>query len=167
MRPALLACRSALALLVLLVLAGAASAETYPGVKPTPLFKTPGGAAYCYVDIEGMEAFGPSLRCWTPNDGFIAGMGRKDTKPWDAYYDTYPKIVHGITKLKGYKPAARTLGYGTSARIRCSDLEKASTCGLGSGTTAFTCRSTRDGLTCKNQRGRGYWIGRYRGYKAI
>jgi len=104
------------------------------------------------------------LFCWTPNDGWrvsIEWNGRRDRT---GVYDTYPQIVHGLTKLKGYAPRARLLGFGDRWRYRCDDPGDVRTC-AGRGVTAFSCASARRGVTCRNAAGHGFWIDRYRGYR--
>lgn len=141
-----------------------ALAATYPGFKPRPLFGTPGKAAYCYTDYAGYEDNRAKLFCWTPNDGWWASIEWNGRRARTGTYDTLPQIVHGMTKLKGYAPQARLLGFGRHWRLRCDDPGAFKTCD-GRGVTAFTCASTRNGLTCRNAAGHGFWIGRFRGYR--
>jgi hypothetical protein len=98
-------------------------------------FVTPGAAAYCATD----EDSGDYLVCWTPNDGFTVGMywaGRSGKR-----YERANR--HYRTH------AGRTLRFGQTWR----------------GSNGFTCVSTRNGLTCTNARGHGWWLGRYVGYR--
>lgn len=139
-------------------------ATTYPGFKPRPVFGTPGTAAYCYTDYAGPINDNAKLFCWTPNDGWWASIGSYGRRARTGTYDTFPRIAHGMTKLKGYAPRARLLRFGQRWSLRCSDPGDFKTC-RGSGMTAFTCTSARTGLTCRNAAGHGFWIGRYRGYR--
>ena len=142
-----------------------AYAATYPGVKPRPLFGTPGKAAYCYTDVAGSEDDRAELFCWTPDDGWWASIEWNGRRARSGIYDTFPRIVHRVTKLKGYAPAApRVLRFGEHWRLRCHDPGDFRTC-KGQGVTVFTCVSARTGLTCRNVAMHGFWIGRYRGYR--
>jgi len=141
-----------------------ASAATYPGVKPKPVFATPGKAAYCYTKVAGYEDTRAKLVCWTPNDGWWVSIEWNGRRPRTGVSDTFPQVVHGVTKLKGYKPAARVLEFGRHWRLSCDNPGNYATC-KRSGVTAFTCASLRTGLTCRNAVGHGFWIGRFRGYR--
>ena len=134
-------------------------------MSPKPLFRTPGSAAYCYVDALDMVRNGAKLTCWTPNDGWVAFLGWRQRRARTAYYDEPPAIAHGLRKLKGYAPRARLLRFGETWRVRCTNPANWSTCRAKDGVIAFTCTSRRTGLTCRNAAGHGYWIGRYRGYR--
>jgi hypothetical protein len=83
-----------------------------------------------------------------------------------AYFDERPEIAHGIGNLEGYRPRAALLGFGERWRYRCAILADNATCASdrSGGRAAFRCVSRRTGLTCRNSRGHGFWIGRYRGY---
>ncbi len=101
-------------------------------------FVTPGRAAYCGV-TEGEAPYG--LICWTPNDGFSIGMGRRGT----ASYSYNPRDI-------GYHEiAARRLGFGERWRMR----------------GYWKCSSQRWGLTCWNLDGHGWWLGRHKGYRVF
>jgi hypothetical protein len=76
------------------------------------------------------------LMCWTPNDGFMV-------------YMTVNGKVKKQYEIPGSAPAGyRTLRFGHRARAN-----------------GFRCHSRRTGLTCKNRRGHGWWLGRYVGYR--
>jgi hypothetical protein len=149
---------------VALLAVSGAHAATYPGVKPRPLFATPGKAAYCYTDVAGSEDDRAELFCWRPNDGRWASIEWNGRRARTGIYDGFPRIAHRITKLKGYAPAARVLRFGERWRLRCDDPGDFRTC-EGRGVTAFACSSARTGLTCRNAAEHGFWIGRYRGYR--
>jgi hypothetical protein len=81
---------------------------------------------------------GHHLICWTPNDGFTVRMtqnGRPSKRYLAANRDYYDLV-------------GRTLRFGQTWR---------------SGN--FKCVSTRNGLTCTNRRGHGWWLGRFVGYR--
>jgi hypothetical protein len=150
--------------LVAVLVVWGASAATYPGVKPQPRFGTPGKAAYCYAGVAGNEDDRAKLFCWRPIDGWWASIEWNGRRARKGIYDTFPQIVHRITKLKGYAPAARVLRFGERWRLRCGNPGHYRTC-KGRGVTAFTCSSARTGLTCRNAAGHGFWIGRARGHR--
>jgi hypothetical protein len=108
-------------------------------------FRTPARAAYCdYVPVgETIEGGVPNPRadfyCWTPNDGFYVDMhpsGRVRKGYGDQTKGAYPRHTDQV------------LGFG----------ERWSQPG-------FRCLSRRSGLTCRNARGHGWWLGRFRGYR--
>ncbi len=93
------------------VCVGIGAAAEFPGVKPRPLFTTPGAAAYCYTDVAGYEDSRAKLFCWTPNDGWWVSIEWNGRRARKGVYDTHPQIVHGMAKLKGYTPQARLLRF--------------------------------------------------------
>jgi hypothetical protein len=101
-------------------------------------FKTPGGAAYCRMEVNG-------FLCMTPNDGFwirLTGIFGEDVDVRKGY----------SSRFRGLQaPAARVLGFGQV--FYSSDAE------------AITCWSRRSGLTCKQFAGLSFWLGRHRGYR--
>ena len=161
--------RGAPALATVLVVAGlvgaAASSAEYPGVKPKPLFGTPGAAAYCTVMPSDPEKLLPLLFCWTPNDGWSAAITSIGRRAYTRYYTEPPGIVHDIGVLKGYAPRAPLLKFGQTWRYRCWDPLDLERCGKKKDVIAFTCVSRSTGLTCTNWAKHGFWIGRYRGYR--
>jgi hypothetical protein len=79
-----------------------------------------------------------SIYCWTPNDGFTVQITYKGY-PTKAYYHSN----------KSEKPQDyRTLRYGKTFRVG-----------------KLRCTSRRTGLTCKNAKNHGWWLGRYVGYR--
>jgi hypothetical protein len=149
-----------------LLSSAAAAAKTYPGVLPDPIFSTPNGAVYCYVDVPGFEDFRPELFCWTPNDGRAVWITATGLRPSTHYFTQRPEIVHDIGILKGYKPRALLLPFGEYWDYRCTNLTKIETCYSGRlGKLGFRCRGARTGLTCQNARDHGFWIGRFRGFQ--
>jgi hypothetical protein len=98
-------------------------------------FRTPGEAAYCGIS----EGEGPlGLICWTPNDGFTVSMTLKGTVS-----KRYVNINRGMVQN-----LAPVLRFGRSWRV-----------------AGFVCISRSSGLTCTNQRGHGWHLGRYIGYE--
>src|SRR5690348_13170571 len=78
--------------------------------------------------------YGP-LYCWTPNDGF------------SVYMTSYGRVTKRYARenrnyVDNFAPVLR-FGY------RWRD-----------GRGRFRCTSTRNGLTCRNARGHGWWLGR-------
>ena len=99
-------------------------------------FSTPGRAAYCGI-TEGPAPL--SLICWTPSDGLTLNM-----------------LATGRAQARYYRPNkgyyddfAPVLAFGHSWEAKLM----------------FTCRSTATGLTCTNQQGHGWWLGRSKGYR--
>ena len=150
-----------------LALAAPASGATYPGFKPKPLFATPGSGAYCYVDAAGFEDDGAKLFCWRPRDGLWASIRWNGRRAAAGHRRSFPQLVHGMTRLVGYAPRARVLRYGRRWRYRCADPRGLETCGGAGARIAFTCVSARSGLTCRNERGHGFRIGRERGFARL
>ncbi len=125
-----------------------------------PLFATPNGAAYCGI-AETMAPENPVLKCWTPNDGFVASI------QWD---QAAQKPQYGYSRsLKGYYPRGyRTKAFGSHYGYRCSKLTDSFAERCGYGVMIFFCSSKRDGLRCYNTQSKhGFWLGRYQGYKTI
>src|SRR3954470_9593336 len=100
-------------------------------------FRTPGGAAYC-----GYNEASARYACWTPNDGFEVWMSNGRARK---VYDSY---------LRGFAPKAHTLRFGQTRAWPPMH-----------GKHGMRCTSRRSGLTCKNRRDHGWWLGRYRGYR--
>lgn len=99
------------------------------------LFRTPGEAAYCTWGLVGPPS---QFVCWTPNDGFTVSMGLRGTPR-----KSYVRGNRGLVQNQ-----ARLLYFGRTWRGG-----------------SFVCRSRSTGLTCRNRRGHGWWLGRYVGYK--
>jgi hypothetical protein len=98
-------------------------------------FRTPNKAAYCGT---GHGPGAAQLVCWTPNDGFTVSMTRRGQ----------PKKKY-VEANRGYHDyVGQVLRFGQSWR---SD--------------GFRCKSRRTGLTCRNKRDHGWWLGRFRGYR--
>jgi hypothetical protein len=147
-----------LAAVVISATPAVASAQT--GNIAQPLFATPNGAAYCGIP-ETMAPENPVLMCWTPNDGFVASI------QWD---QCCARPNYGYSRrLKGYYPRDyRSLPFGRQYGYRCSQVTDSFAERCGSGVMIFFCSSKRDGLRCYNtQSKRGFWIGRYRGYRTV
>lgn len=108
-------------------------------------FHTPQWAAQCVVAENVLG--GPSpLICWTPNDGFTVRMNAvgRATRSYE-------------TAHKGYRDrffSRRLLDYGQHWAFRIVYVGN-----------VYRCVSRRTGLTCWNQAGHGWWLGRYRGYR--
>lgn len=155
--------RGDLAILAVTLVAGAAvSPATAAADNPTraqPLFRTPGNAAYCYFSPGGLEPLNPVLACWTPNDGFTVAhdkpRGRENQRK------SYRPSNRG-RESKGY----RLRRFGARFHVRCHVTgPSADNCLKGGPDIAFICVSRRSGLTCTNRDGRGFQLGRFRGYK--
>ena len=100
-------------------------------------FRTPKKAAYCGT---GHGPGAAQLVCWTPNDGFTVRMSRRG-KPKKRY----------LAANRGYYDyVGQVLGFGETWRSE-----------------GFRCTSRRTGLTCRNKRNHGWWLGRFRGYRLL
>lgn len=108
--------------------------------EATAIFGTPGEAAYCTMVADPGPRTPPSLICWTPNDGFTVRMTSKN-RPSRSY-------VRGNRGDDAVASDAPILRFGQRWR-----------------SGSFTCRSKTNGLRCINQRGHGWLINRYVGYK--
>jgi len=146
-------------LTVALAVPGAAVADN-PS-QPVPLFHTPGNAAFCVLGTGGFEPANPVLKCWTPNDGFTVSVAFDEPRANAFWRKSYRPANRGRTP-HGY----RLLAFGQRRRVYC-DVSGASVdnCLRGGADVAFTCTSRRTGLTCRNRAGRGFWLGRYVGYR--
>jgi hypothetical protein len=123
--------------LTLTAVVAALSAGSVRTASAVSDFRTPGRAAYCGIS-HGERPYG--LICWTPRDGFTVDMQERGTA--GKRYE--PKNV-GYHDVVG-----RKLRFGGHWHVH----------GLG-----FWCTSRRTGLTCWNRAGRGWWLGRRRGYR--
>jgi hypothetical protein len=163
------ASRLAVLLLIAATLVPSASAANRPAIAdffPKPLFRTPGAAAYCYIDLAGFEDDRPDLLCWTPNDGWGVEIASTDRRAFVAYHNHAPRTAEDFSDLRGYRPWVHTLGFGSTWSYRCKNVRDDATCiAGGDGKAAFICRSRSIGLTCTNAVGHGFWIGRFRGYR--
>jgi hypothetical protein len=155
-----------LGIAVVCLLPGAASASAghAPGVHPKPRFATSGGAAYCTVQAESQDDLAAELFCWRPRDGWAAWIGWRAKRGRKAFFTRPPRVVHGLTVLKGYRPRSRVLQLGRSRAIRCETPADFSTCGGREGVVAFRCSNRPDRLVCSNAARHGFSIGRVRGY---
>jgi hypothetical protein len=107
------------------------------------MFRTPDHAAYCGMNFVRKEW--KEFVCFTPNDGFYVRMTN--------LYGARVKIS------KGYLD--RFVGY----RNRRVPLWRFGRTWYSSDAEIVTCSSRRTGLTCRHWRGRGWWLGRFRGYR--
>lgn len=108
---------------------------------------------------ESMEDANLVLKCWAPTDRFVARIGHSNGRPLFRY-DTRVKAR--------YPPGDRSLRFGESTSYRCALVRAAFAGGCGSGVRIVMCMSRSSGLTCFNTTDRrGFWLGRYRGYRAI
>jgi len=78
------------------------------------------------------------LICWTPNDGFTVHMTPRG-RPVKSYRAGHRGYIDRYAKV---------LGFGRAVKLG-----------------PYVCNSTRDGLTCTNSAGHGWWLGRYVGYR--
>ncbi len=134
-----------------------------PGRAPTvrPFFRTPFGA-YCGLSVDNLEPSVPVLLCWTPRDGLLLSLVHGVSQPGAGY--SYEEHV------KGLRPAGyRLLAAGRDFAWRCRSVnpESAESCSTRWGIPVFTCKSRRDGLTCRNRRAQGFWIGRTRNFSVF
>jgi hypothetical protein len=99
-------------------------------------FRTPHRDVYCGVS-EGEPPIG--LICWRPRTGLDVGML------------AHGRATHGINRRdRGlYQDLAPVLRYGHTWRER----------------NLFRCTSGRNGLTCRNRAGHGWFIARTKGYR--
>jgi hypothetical protein len=57
------------------------------------------------------------------------------------------------------------LGFGRAWLLRMRTSSNRSCRASGPGKLTITCWSRRDGLTCRNTLGHGFWLGRLRGVR--
>jgi hypothetical protein len=89
----------------------------------------------------GRDEWTPNLVCWTPNDGFTVWM-TPDGRPHKAYVKTNRNYTPKPWKL---------LAFGKMKNFADD----------------WSCVSRRNGLTCTNGGGHGWWLGRYVGYRVF
>jgi hypothetical protein len=112
-------------------IAGAQTGDaTAQGLKPTPLFTTPGTAAYCTIAPSSQEDFSPSLFCWTPNDGFGVTLNWRSGLAVTGNFTKPPVGARGTGVLRGYAPKARLLRAGQRFVYSCTDPRDGKGCGL-------------------------------------
>ena len=90
------------------------------------------------VDCTLAEAGPPTLACHRPRNGFLVWMRERGG-------------VHASVRppLRGFwKRGSFVLRFGETFRV-----------------AGFRCASRRTGLTCTNRDGRGWWLGREKGYR--
>ncbi len=124
------------------VLASQASATPASGLSG---FHTPDWAAQCVVAENVLG--GPSpLICWTPNDGFTVKRypGGRVTK----------KYARANRAYRDRFFAKRLVGFGQHWGFRIAYVGY-----------IYRCASLSTGVTCRNQAGHGWWLGRYKGYR--
>ena len=118
----------------LIALAVCASAVAVPSSSQAlgkyPGFHTPKRAVFCRYAIS--RPLG--LTCWRPRDGYTVAM------------HVYGKPITGFQYVNrhAYEDAAPTLPYGK----------------MWGSFQVIGCKSTQNGLTCKNRRGHGWTIGK-------
>lgn len=137
--------------------AAMAVADDYRDIK-TAMFATPQAAAYCSIG-ESMEDADPVLKCWTPNDGFVASISHGSGRPQFRY----------DRRFRAYYPSGyRTLRFGQSTSYRCASVTASFAEDCGYGIRIFACTGKANGLTCFNTTDKwGFWLGRYKGYRTI
>jgi hypothetical protein len=122
-----------------------------PGFTPRvkPLFQTDHGVR-CGIDLAVLEPANPILLCWRPADGLQLSLAHAGGPSHERR-----------EKARGYRPGGfPALQRGASFVWRCRAVtaEFAERCSAGAGTAVFTCRSDRARVTCRNRRGRGFWV---------
>jgi hypothetical protein len=131
--------------LLALVVAGIAARVHAAGASGLGGFHTPGWAAGCVVAENVLG--GPSpLICSTPNDGFTVRMYAASAATHS--YEPSAKGYHD------YYAGRRLLAFGDHWGFRITYVGY-----------LYRCTSRSSGLTCTNQAGHGWWLGRYRGYR--
>jgi hypothetical protein len=126
------------------------------------LFRTPSNAAYCWL-ARTLAPENPVIGCWTPNDGFYSTIQYARGFRGQAGYQAR-------RRFEGFTPGGYPLlRFGQNFQWRCRKFNEriglAEDCSRRVGKVAFSCRSRRTGLTCRNRHGHGFWLGRFRGYR--
>ena len=122
----------------------ALAAASPAAADPVTGFHTPAWAAQCVVDVRA-DASRNTLTCWTPNDGFYVRV-----TPQGRVAKGYARRYRG---LRDTYWADGLLSYGENWKH------------ISPGFFQFACQSRRNGLTCTNHEGHGWWLGRSRGYR--
>ena len=127
----------------------AATSLAFPATALAALevdFRTPSRGAYCdYVPrgeiIEGgIENPRVSFLCWTPNDGFVV----------NTHATGRVSKGYATQRLRAFWPVEQVLDFGERWAM-----------------PGIRCVSRRSGLTCRNDAGHGFWLGRFRGYRVF
>lgn len=113
-----------------------------------------GRTVYCGTELFPHEGTARFLSCWRPSNGFVVSMTHR-----------------------GRASAARNSGYrelrlpGDGALRSGETWWVSRTREVGRGTPPrgafFRCTARPKGLSCANAVGRGWWVGRLRGYRLI
>lgn len=101
----------------------------------------PGG-----LNARGWRSRSGGRDCWTPNDGFWVGMGQ-ESRVRKGYSD----------EMRNYTPKRNS--FGRSWPVLRFGKRWSNEAG------GWSCVSRSTGLTCKNRRGHGWWLGRFFGYR--
>ncbi len=131
---------------------GSAGTSAVPRIQVD--FYTPGYAVMCWEDYHEVQ-----LECFTPNDRFSIFMyatGRVPRNGDEHLYSGAPvkNPRYGLWKRSDFNMRTGGLlrfGY------RWTEWQTLK--------LDFTCLSQATGLTCKNQSGHGWWLGRFKGYR--
>ena len=99
-------------------------------------FKIPGGGVYCGLDSLAKPY---KLLCWRAKTGFVISMS-----PTGRAYETTSRHYKRF-----YEDSSPTLRVGHSRSYG----------------NVFLCKMASDGLTCRNYRKHGWFIGRTRGWR--
>jgi hypothetical protein len=127
-----------------------------PGFAPDvrPLFRTAQGV-WCGIAADVLEDSNPLLECWRPGDALFLALAHADGGRGTEYARR--------DKARGFRPRGFPLlraGETFVWRCRHVDPEVAYPCSRARGVAVFTCRADAAHVTCRNRRGRGFWVGR-------
>ena len=157
MRPASLS-TAVVAFAAALAVSSVDRAASAPFSHSFPSFFTPGKLALCKLhhDLSGEDAFVPYLNCWRPRDGFtvtLESTGRA----------LYGPLKENKGPVESLTLRRWLLPFGASWwGNRRGDNGR----GRSRGRVLFRCTSRTDGVTCRSTgSGRGFWLGRVRGYR--
>jgi hypothetical protein len=133
-------------------------AASAPPSHSFPSFFTPGKLALCklHEDLSGDNAFVPYLNCWRPRDGFTVTL-ESTGRP------LYGPLKENKGPVESLILRRWLLPFGESwwGNRRGDDGR-----GRGNRRVLFRCTSRTGGLTCRSTvSGRGFWLGRVRGYR--
>ena len=118
----------------------------------TGQFFVAGRSVYCGTELFPHEGTARRLSCWRPSNGIVVSMTSRGAA--------------GAARMAAYRgfrpPSGGPLGAGETWWV-------SRTREVGRGTpprgALFRCTAHPKGLTCANAGGRGWWVGRLRGYR--
>jgi hypothetical protein len=116
-----------------------------------PLFRTE--AVWCGIELDTLAPENPYLICWHPSSGAVMGVAHEDAGRGGGASRSEQAVR--------YRPRRFPLrGSGARVAWRCRAVSEhfAEGCSTHAGRVVFSCEVNRARVTCRNRRGRGFFI---------